>query len=202
MGAGIPAEGAAPEAFAADGRTRREALGRGLVLGGALVGAASAPALLGARTALAAADDDARILAAAIRLEQSAVVVYATAATSGLLGPRLEAVARRFRDQEQEHADALTAALRQIGGRPPLPPRPAQIAGLRALRTREQVLSFAVDLELEAVAAYYEAHQKLADPALLRTGAQIMANEGQHLVVLRQALGRQPLPDAFETGQA
>lgn len=195
-----PGEGAASEALTANGRTRREALGRGLVLGGAVLGAASAPALLGARTSSAAADDDARILAGAIRLEQTAVVVYATAATSGLLGRRLGVVARRFRDHEQEHADALTVALRQLGGRPPRPPRPSQIAGLGALRSREQVLSFAVELELRAVAAYYEAHQKLTDPALLRTGAQIMANEGQHLVVLRQALGRQPLPDAFETG--
>jgi hypothetical protein len=35
----------------------------------------------------------------------------------------------------------------------------------------------------------------------LKTGAQIMADEGQHLVVLREALGRNPAPNAFETGQ-
>ena len=110
-------------------------------------------------------------------------MTYATAGSSGLLGPRLEEVARRFRDQEQEHADALIAALRQLGGRPPPPPRPSQVAGLESLRTREQVLSFAVGLELKAVAAYYEAQQ------------------GQHLVVLRQALGRDPLPSAFVTGR-
>jgi hypothetical protein len=28
-----------------------------------------------------------------------------------------------------------------------------------------------------------------------------MANEGQHLVVLRQILHRPPLPNAFETGK-
>jgi rubrerythrin len=184
-----------------EGHTRREALGRGAVLGGAALGAAAMPSLLAPRASSAAARDDARILAAAIGLEQTAVVTYATAGSSGLLGPRLEEVARRFRDQEQEHADALIAALRQLGGRPPPPPRPSQVAGLESLRTREQVLSFAVGLELKAVAAYYEAQQALSDPGLLRTGAQIMANEGQHLVVLRQALGRQPLPGAFETGR-
>lgn len=182
-----------------EGHTRREALGRGAVLGGAALGAAAMPSLLAPRASSATARDDARILAAAIGLEQTAVVTYATAVSSGLLGPRLEEVARRFRDQEQEHADALIAALRQLGGRPP--PPPSQVAGLESLRTREQVLSFAVGLELKAVAAYYEAQQALSDPGLLRTGAQIMANEGQHLVVLRQALGRQPLPGAFETGR-
>jgi hypothetical protein len=28
-----------------------------------------------------------------------------------------------------------------------------------------------------------------------------MASEGQHLAVLREALGRPPVPNAFETGQ-
>lgn len=195
------AGGTPGEAAGAVGRTRREALGRGLVLGGAAFGAGALPALARATTAFAAADDDAKILATAIGLEQTAVLTYATAASSGLLGPRLALVARRFRDQEQAHADALTAALRQLGGSPPAPPRPSEVKGLDRLRTREQVLLFAVNLELAAVAAYYEAHQRLADPALLHTGAQIMANEGQHLVVLRQALGRDPLPSAFVTGR-
>ena len=53
-----------------------------------------------------------------------------------------------------------------------------------------------------ALAAYYQAHQKLRGAKLLRTTARIMASEGQHLVVLRQALGRDPVPNAFETGAA
>jgi hypothetical protein len=52
-----------------------------------------------------------------------------------------------------------------------------------------------------AVAAYYEAHRKLRDTKVLQTAAQIMAAEGQHLVVLRQALRRNPAPHAFETGK-
>ena len=51
-----------------------------------------------------------------------------------------------------------------------------------------------------AVAAYYDAHGKLKDPKLLATGAQIMANEGQHLAVLRPLVNQPPVPDAFETG--
>jgi len=35
---------------------------------------------------------------------------------------------------------------------------------------------------------------------LLQTGASIMANEGQHLVVLRRIAGKDPIPNAFETG--
>ena len=36
----------------------------------------------------------------------------------------------------------------------------------------------------------------------LQTTAEIMANEGQHLVVLREALHRPPVPSAFEIGKA
>jgi hypothetical protein len=39
-------------------------------------------------------------------------------------------------------------------------------------------------------------------PGLRQPLASIMACEGQHLVVLRQALGRDPLPRAFETGRS
>ncbi len=53
-----------------------------------------------------------------------------------------------------------------------------------------------------AVAAYYEAHQKLQDAKLRQTGSSIMYNEGQHLVILRQALNQNPVPNAFETGEA
>ena len=35
----------------------------------------------------------------------------------------------------------------------------------------------------------------------MQSMASIMANEGQHLVLLRQAAGRDPVPDAFETGR-
>ncbi len=62
-------------------------------------------------------------------------------------------------------------------------------------------LVFAVELETAAVGAYYDAHQRLEDAKLLQAGASIMANEGQHLVVLRQLLGRSPVPNAFETGK-
>ena len=51
-----------------------------------------------------------------------------------------------------------------------------------------------------AVAAYYDAHRKLIAAGLLQTAASIMANEGQHLVVLRQAAGQAPVPNALETG--
>lgn len=182
--------------------TRRDALRRGIAVGGAVLAATSIPLLLGVRNAFAQSEDDATILAAAIGLEQTAVVAYDTAADSGLLDRATTGVAELFRDQEQEHADGLTTALEALGGSAPEPPTADSIEGLGGLRSQEEVANFAIELETMAVAAYYDAHQKLQDAKLLQTGASIMANEGQHLVVLRQAVGKAPVPNAFETGEA
>jgi hypothetical protein len=64
------------------------------------------------------------------------------------------------------------------------------------------VAEFAIQLELMAVAAYYDASRMLRQARLLQTSVQIMANEGQHLVVLRQALGKEAVRNAFENGKA
>jgi rubrerythrin len=158
--------------------------------------------LLGARSAFAAATDDAAILIAAVKLENTAVAAYDAAIRSGRLEPRVLAAARLFKRQEQEHAAALSAALRKLGQTPPAGADAKLLAPLAKARDQAAILGFAIELETMAVAAYYDAHKKLRDPALLRTGAEIMANEGQHLVVLRQALGRNPVPEAFATGKS
>jgi rubrerythrin len=188
--------------------TRRDAVRRGLVAGGAIVAASTIPLLLRVRNAFAQASSDQQILEGAVGLEQTAVFAYDTAAASGALQKPVADVAKLFRDQEQEHADGLTAALEDLGGTPPEPPTdPAAVevggTALSDLRNQTDILRFAVELENSAVMAYIDAHRKLKSPDLLKTGAQIMSNEGQHLVVLRQALGASPaqsVPAAFEAG--
>lgn len=113
------------------------------------------------------------------------------------------AVATLFGKQEQEHADGLIQALESLGGKPP--PKPTKAADVDGLAeaaggNAADILNFAVEIETMAVGAYYDAHGKLKSPELLSTGASIMANEAQHLVILRQALKKNPSPDAFVTG--
>lgn len=181
--------------------TRRDAVRRGIAAGGALLAAASVPLLARARSAFAQADGDAEILKAAIALEQTAAVAYGALVGSGVLDEDLAAVLRLLREQEQEHVDALAMALESLGGGAPEPPAPEDVDGLGALRSRADVLRFGIELERMAVAAYYDAHAKLQDAKLLQTSASIMAADAQHLVVLRQELGRDPSPDAFVTGE-
>lgn len=191
--------------IAACEETRRDALRRGLTVGGAAIAAGSIPSLIRVGAARAASDGDASILEAAIAIEQSAVVAYASAYDSGFLSKPVADFARLFREQEREHAKALSRALRELGGVVPRAPAAVEIEGLSAVRNQSDFLNFAVELENTAVITYVDAHRKLQSPDLLRTCTQIMSNEGQHLVVLRQALGAGPaasVPDAFEAGIA
>jgi rubrerythrin len=178
---------------------RRELVRRGV----ALVAAGATPFFLRTRDALAQADDDEGTLRAAIELEHSAAFAYTEAADSGKLGDS-ERVARLFATQEEEHARALARALEDLGGQAPTRPNaPADVPGLaEALAGGAAAITrFAIELETTAVAAYYAAHAKLRAPELLATVASIMANEAQHLVVLRQSVGENPSPDAFVTGR-
>ena len=184
-------------------QSRRDLMRRGVILGGAAVAASAVPFFLKTMNAFAQADGDAAILEAAIGLEQSAVFAYTAAAGTGKLG-KSTPVAKLFAKQEQEHADALIQALDGLGGKAPAKPTmPEDVPGLAEAAGGDgtDITNFAIELETMAVAAYYDAHGKLKTPELLSAGASIMANEAQHLVVLRQALGKNPSPDAFVTGK-
>ena len=186
-------------------RDRRDLIRRGIAVGGAVVAASSIPLLWSVRNAFAAGGSDGDIVASAITLERIAVLAYGAALGSKLLTADVAKVARRFRDHEQAHADVLVTALQDLGGTPPAEPQVADVddvvKGIDDVMSQADVVNFAIELELAAVAAYHDAHAKLVDAKLLQTGASIMANEGQHLVVLRQALGKDPVPHAFETGK-
>ncbi len=194
-------------AVAAFERDRRELLRRGFALGGAAIAASSIPLLLSARDAFAQASGDAGILQKAINLEQVAVIAYDTAIGGGLLSAGALRTARRFRAHEQQHADTLTTALTDLGGAPAPPPKGIVdvdnvVEGLADVKTQADIVNFMIELELATVAAYNDAHAKLIEARLLQSCATIMANEGQHLVVLRTIVGAEPVPNAFETGTA
>lgn len=187
--------------------SRRDLLRRGIAIGGATLAASSIPSLLFVRDAFAEADDEAGILKAAIGLEEVAVFAYSKAVHSGLLDRVFAPVAKLFEGHEESHRDALKIALAQLGGgSPPTAPKRTGdtklLAPLAKAKTQAVIADYAIELETTAVGAYYDAHLKLASPRLLRTCTQVMANEGQHLAVLRAIAGRPPVPNAFETGGA
>jgi rubrerythrin len=174
--------------------TRRQAIPAAAALAFAVTGEAHA-----------ATDDERKksaeaALVAALREEQTAVVAYEAIANSGHLSGRATTLLRGLLDDDRQHADQLVAALESLGVKPPIPPRRATIPGLARVRSDTGAADFAIELELRAVGAYSEAVANLSDPNVLRTVAGAMGTDGQHLVVLRQLAGRNPVPHAFERG--
>jgi hypothetical protein len=167
---------------------------------------AASPVLLGgAMPALAATDDAAKKraateLAVALRLEQTAVVAYEAIANGGKLSGRATTLLRGLLADDRQHADQLVTALDAMGVKPPIPPRRANIRGLGAVKGDTGAALFAIAIEQRTVGAYLAAVPDLSDANLLRIVAGAMGTDGQHLVVLRQLAGRDPVPAAFERG--
>jgi rubrerythrin len=138
---------------------------------------------------------DVGVLNSALALELTAIEAY-TEGAALLKGPVLEA-GKVFLAQEQEHANSLTKAIKQLGGTANAKAIKLDFTGLR---NQTDVLEFATDLENVAIAAYVNAVPRLSTGDLRATVAQIVTNEAEHVSVLQGALGAQPVPAAFVTG--
>ena len=140
---------------------------------------------------------DVEILNGALDLELLTVAAYKVGA-GRLRGSRL-AIVKGFLEQEQEHADGLAGAIKDLEG---APNRPKSAYDFPVLRSEADVLRFAIDMENTAIAAYIDALPKLSAKELRATAASIITNEAEHVSVLLDALGREPVPRAFVNGEA
>ena len=140
---------------------------------------------------------DVEILNSALDLELMAVAAYKAGAAQ-LKGSALN-VGKLFLEQEQEHADGLSSAIKDAGGKPN---RAKASYDFPVLRSQTDVLRFAVDLEYTAIAAYIDALPKLSPGDLRATAAAIVSNEAEHVAVLLGALGEEQVPFAFVVGKA
>ena len=175
--------------------TRRNALR----LAGAGAGALAVPALLRPAIARAQSSDDDDLndfLEPAIELEQATALAYETGAEAKGVDGELKRSFELFRDQERAHATALRQALDSLGFDLPDeltdPAQSDQLNGIERLKTPNDFLAFLVDLEQEQVSFYVEQGPPLDSEDLLRTTAEILGCQAQHVVVLREAQGAAP----------
>jgi rubrerythrin len=145
------------------------------------------------------AESDAAVLGALLDQEQSSIAAYSLLGTK--LHGRALVAARRFVSHERSHADALARAIGRLGASP-APPRPQSeyAAGFPKLRAQRDALSFALDVETTAVAAYADALGKLATDSARVMAASILTTESEHAAVLLGDLGRPQVPEPFVTG--
>jgi Ferritin-like domain len=110
------------------------------------------------------------------------------------------AVAREFRGQSLAYVDALTKAIRGVGGE-----TEAEASELEepAPRSREEALTLAYETENAAMARALDSVPHLETAAPRTLAAALTASHAQHVTVLRQGLGADlaaAAPEPFEPG--
>lgn len=142
---------------------------------------------------------DAAILNDALAHELTLLDAY-TGTRRLLRGSRV-AVWRVLRAHEQEYVDALTKAIRGLGGDTEAE---AEELDLRRVRDQRGALTLAYELESAGLAFYIDAAPRLYTSAPRTLEASLAAGHGQHLVVLRQGLGAgaaASVPEGFDDGE-
>jgi hypothetical protein len=142
---------------------------------------------------------DAEILNEALAHELTLLDAYTRGRS--LLGGAQRAVGRRLRAQEQEYVNAVTKAIRGLGG--DAEAEPAEL-DLTNVEDEAGLLAMLYELESSALAFYIDAAPRLYTSAPRTLDASLAAGHAQHLVVLRQGLGAGAagsVPEGFDGGE-
>ena len=133
---------------------------------------------------------DVGILNYALTLEYLETAFYADVVKSGLFkGADLETI-RKFGEEEAEHVSALTAAVKQLGGKPAPQPKTEF-----PLKSAKSVLELAGTVENLGAAAYLGQAANIKSPEVLASALAIHSVEGRHAAALNTLLGKSITPD-------
>jgi bacterioferritin (cytochrome b1) len=141
---------------------------------------------------------DVEVLNALLAQELTTVDAYRPALR--LLRDHDLAIAGQLRGQDQAHLDAISKAIRGVGGE-----TDAEAAELEAPgpKSGEDALQLAYEEENASLGEALDAAPSLNTSAPRTLAAALAASHAQHLVVLRQLLGESlaaSVPQAFEAG--
>jgi hypothetical protein len=143
---------------------------------------------------------DAELLDKVLSRQEAAADAYSKVIPE--LSPALAKRALYFRRQEEEHIDATIKALRGLDA--PAEPTVEPIEP-GELKSEREVLDFLYEVESATIDEELSAISKLEAAWPRSLLASTVANQAQHLTLLRQALGAGPLGSAalpFENGTA
>jgi Ferritin-like domain len=174
--------------------TRRAALGGGAALVLASCGGGDPPPSGGAQPGSGAA-----LLGSLLALERAVIAAY-DASQAVLRGEALR-LSGAIRSREEEHVRRLERAIRDLGGEPPAGRDASEYERqFPRLRTESDALRFLEDIEERQLRGYLEALGDLPELELRNMAAEIGAQEGEQLAVVRVLGGGSASPHPFETG--
>jgi len=133
---------------------------------------------------------DIGILNYALTLEYLETAFYADVVKSGLFKGADLATIKKFGEEEAEHVSALTAAVKQLGGKPAPQPKTEF-----PLESAKSVLELAGTVENLGAAAYLGQAGNIKSPEVLASALAIHSVEGRHAAALNTLLGMSITPD-------
>ena len=186
--------GAAPELEGVEihGSTRGAFLVKGALAAGAAFGGAAVSPFV-SRALAQGGGGDIDILNFALTLEYLEAAFYAEAQKKVKLGGSVKSLAKTLGDEEAQHVQALTQAIKGAGGKPVKAPKVAF-----PLTSEKAFLKLAQVFEDTGVSAYNGAAPMIKSAKVLGAAGSIVQVEARHASAIRLAAGQPPSPDAFD----
>jgi rubrerythrin len=139
------------------------------------------------------AKEDLAIVQYALTLEHLETDFYTAVIASGAIkDKKLGDVAKMIRENEQQHVQALTATVKQLGGTPKKPKTnfDSVTKGGKAM-----ILQTAATVENLGAAAYLGQAPRIKSKEVLAAALSIHTVEGRHAAALNQVVGKTIVPD-------
>ncbi len=174
-----------------EGLTRSSFILKGAIVAGSVYGAAAVGPFV--KTALAqTGGGDVEILNFALTLEYLEAAFYVKGATLGLSG-EVMSVAREIGANEQEHVEALSSTITDLGGTPAKKP-----TFMFPVTNQKSFLRLAQTLEDTGVSAYNGAAPGIESMEVLSAAGSIVQVEARHAARIRMINGNPVAPVAFD----
>jgi rubrerythrin len=136
---------------------------------------------------------DLEIVQYALTLEHLETDFYNAVIDSGVVKDMaLAETAKMIRDNEQEHVDALTGTVKQLGGKPQ---RPKTNFDSVLEGGEKMVLETAATVENLGAAAYLGQAGRIKSKEILAAALAIHSVEGRHAAALNSVVGKTIVPD-------
>lgn len=181
-------------AFEVHGMTRSSFILRGALAAGAFYGTAAVSPFVSQALA-ETGGGDVEILNFALTLEYLEADFYTVKGRELALSGQARAYATQFGQEESEHVLALTAAIKQLGGKPVKKPQFVFPAS-----SESSFLELASVLENTGVGAYNGAAPSLQSKQVLASAGSIVQIEARHAAAIDLLIGKSPTPnEGFDT---